>query len=79
MLRVSRGSIDVNGTLEFDRGDPEEIGAIEAVLRGEYPFIEILVLCATLVGPIAMLFGLCAWMAVKPKGESKGRGLYRRL
>jgi len=77
--RVSRGSIDVNGTLEYDQGDPQEIALIEAVLLREYPFVEILVLLATLVGPVCMMFGLCAWAAIKPKKESSGKGLYRRL
>lgn len=78
-LRVSRGSIDVNGTLEFDRGDPDELMLIEEVLNREYPFVEILVLCATLVGPAVMLFGMCAWMAMRPREGKEGRGLYRRL
>ena len=78
-LRVSRGSIDVNGTLQYDQGDPAEIANIEAVLKHEYPFVEILVLCATLVGPICILLGLCSWFIIKPKGETTHRGLYRRL
>jgi len=60
-LRVGRGSLDVNGTDEQPYGDPAEIGRVEEVLRREYPFVEILILCATLVGPVLTLFALCWW------------------
>lgn len=80
-LRVSRGSIDVNGTLEYDQGDPAELAAIFGVLRAEYPFVEILVVCATMVGPLCILLGYCVWTVTKPpyKDQNRSRGLYRRL
>jgi hypothetical protein len=60
-LGVGRGSIDVNGTDEQPWGDPAEIGRIKEVLRREYPFVEILIICATLVGPVFVIFTLSAW------------------
>lgn len=79
--RVSRASININGTLQYDRGDPAELAVIQSVLKAEYPFVEILVLCATLVGPIFMGLGLCFWTCAKPTNieVKRSRGLYRRL
>jgi hypothetical protein len=80
-LRVNRGRIAINGTLQQDHGDPAELEVIRSVLIAEYPFVEILVLCATLVGPIVMGFGLCFWTCAKPTNieVKRSRGLYRRL
>ena len=79
--RVSRAGIDINGTLQYDQGDPAELAVIRSVLRAEYPFVEILILCATLVGPIFMGLGLCIWTCAKPTNVEvkRSRGLYRRL
>lgn len=63
-LRVGRGKIDVNGTEQLSWGDPAEVLAIEGIMRREYPFVEILVIVATLVGPIFMCFGICSWYLV---------------
>jgi hypothetical protein len=79
--QVSRGHIDINGTLQYDQGDPAELAVIQSVLRAEYPFVEILILCATLVGPIFMGLGLCFWTCAKPTNieVKRSRGLYWRL
>ncbi len=79
--RVSRAGIDINGTLQYDRGDPAELAVIQSVLKAEYPFVEILVICATLVGPIFLGFGFCVWTCAKPADieVKRSRGLYRRL
>lgn len=76
---MSRASIDVNGTLEYDRGNPAEIAVIEAVLRREYPFVEILIICATLVGLTVTVFGLYGCVITRKGREDCSRGLYRRL
>jgi hypothetical protein len=60
-MRVGRGNIDVNGTLDQPWGDPLELAKIEQVMKQEYPFVEIIIICATLVGPVVMFFGLGAW------------------
>lgn len=60
-MRVGRGSIDVNGTLEQQFGDPLELARIEEVMKHEYPFVEIIIICATLVGPIFMFAGMLPW------------------
>jgi len=80
-MRVNRAGIDINGTLQYDQGDPEELAVIRSVLISEYPFVEIMVLCATLVGPIFMGLGLCVWTLAKPSNIDvrRSRGLYRRL
>jgi hypothetical protein len=79
--RVNRAGIDINGTLQYDQGDPAELAVIQSVLKAEYPFVEILVLCATLLGPIFMGVGLCFWTCAKPMNieVKRSRGLYRRL
>jgi hypothetical protein len=74
-LRVARGSIDVNGTEALPWGDMAEVAIIEDVLKREYPFIEILIIVATLVGPIFSLFGWCCWMALwgqRKRGSKRG-------
>jgi len=60
-LRVARGKIDVSHTEGQPWGHPEEIRRVEEVMVREYPFVEILVLCATLVGPFVSFFGLLGW------------------
>lgn len=60
-MRVGRGSIDVNGTLDDPYGIPAELVAIEDVMVAEYPFVEILIICATLVGPIFIFGGAIGW------------------
>lgn len=63
-LRVGRGSIDVNGTEELPWGNMAEVAVIQEVLRREYPFIEIMIIVATLVGPIIGICGLFGWCVV---------------
>ena len=60
-LRVGRGSIDVNGTIDQPHGDPFELARIEAVMKQEYPFVEIMIICATLVGPLFLFGGFLSW------------------
>jgi hypothetical protein len=74
-LRVGRGSIDVNGTEELPWGDMAEVAVIERVLKREYPFIEILIILATLVGPIIGSFCLCGWCMVLGV-RNRGSGLF---
>ncbi|KIV98599.1 uncharacterized protein PV09_09616 [Verruconis gallopava] len=75
-LRVGRGSIDVNGTEEQPFGDPYELARIEQVMREEYPFVEIIIICATLVGPIFMFAGIGGWCIWAQKDRTVK---YRRL
>jgi hypothetical protein len=60
-MRVGRGSVDVNGTDSQNWGDPEELEVVRGVMRREYPFVEILVICATCVGPIFSFFAMGLW------------------
>jgi hypothetical protein len=73
-MRVGRGSIDVNGTVAQQFGDPFEIAKIEEVMKAEFPFVEILIICATLVGPIFMFLGMipwCVWASKERKVKYK--------
>lgn len=78
-LRVGRGKIDVNGTEEWNWGVPEEVEVIEGILKREYPFVEILIICGTLVGPIFMVFGLAGWYRVIVWGKGRGRYDWRKF
>jgi hypothetical protein len=62
-LRVGRGNIDVNGTDDLPFGDMAELAKIEELLRREYPFVEILIILATLIGPIFLFFASIGWFA----------------
>lgn len=79
-MGVRRGKIEVNGTIEYDQGNPAELAVIRSVLLSEYPFIEILVICAIFPGLICVSFGLCIWSFCKPANiPTSSRALYRRL
>jgi hypothetical protein len=68
-LRVGRGNVDVNGTDDLPFGDMAEVAKIEEIMRREYPFVEILIILATLVGPIFLFLTSVIWFgwADKPK------------
>lgn len=60
-LRVGRGSVDVNGTETENWGNAQELEVVRRVMEREYPFIEILLICAMTVGPIFSFLGLGVW------------------
>ncbi|RDI87510.1 hypothetical protein Vi05172_g2540 [Venturia inaequalis] len=68
-LRVGRGSVDVNGTASENWGNGGEIDVLRGVMEREYPFVEILVICAFTVGPVFSFLGLGVW-----RGWAGGRG-----
>jgi hypothetical protein len=73
-LGVGRGNIDVNGTDDLPFGDMAELAKIEEVLRREYPFVEILIILATLVGPIFLFFSSIVWLVwAKTERRTKQR------
>jgi len=75
-MKVGRGSIDVNGTDAQPFGDPEELAVVEEVMKREYPFVEILVIVATTVGPIFSFFALGGWCCWA-NGSCGGKGKVR--
>jgi hypothetical protein len=68
-LRVGRGNIDVNGTDELPFGDMAELAKIEEIMRREYPFVEILIILATLIGPIFLCFTSVIWFGWADKPQ----------
>jgi hypothetical protein len=38
-----------------------ELARIEAVMKQEYPFVEIMIICATLLGPLFLLASFTGW------------------
>ncbi|QDS77040.1 hypothetical protein FKW77_006692 [Venturia effusa] len=60
-LRVGRGSVDVNGTVAENWGNARELDVIRGVMEREYPFVEILLICAMTIGPIFSFLGLGIW------------------
>jgi hypothetical protein len=62
-MRVGRGSVDVNGTATENWGNEQELMVVRGIMEREYPFIEILVICATTVGPVFSFLGLGIWSA----------------
>lgn len=70
-LRVGRGSVDVNGTEGENWGNALELEVVRRVLEREYPFVEILVICAMTVGPIFSFLGLGIWSSW---AGGRGRG-----
>lgn len=70
-LRVGRGSVDVNGTEMENWGNAGELEVVRGVMEREYPFVEVLVICAMTVGPIFSFLGLGIWSSW---ASGRGRG-----